>query len=66
MEAALAGVRIRFEQDSDVVVGLDGALASTRSLITAYFLARGSDVAGGKRRERRDRECRETTAKPCS
>lgn len=56
LEAALAGARIRFKQGSDVVVELDGALAATRSLITVYFLARRSDVGGGKLRGRRDRE----------
>lgn len=41
----MAGVRIRFKQDSDVVVELDAALASTRPLITVYFLARRDDLA---------------------
>ncbi len=59
LEAALAGVRIRFKQDSDVVVELDAALAASRSLITVYFLARGDDLAGGNRRERLEQKGRE-------
>jgi hypothetical protein len=59
LEAALAAVRIRFDQGSDVVVELDAALAAARSVITVYFLARSDDLAGGNRRERQDRKSRE-------
>lgn len=55
LESALAGVRIRFKQEAVVVTELAGALAATRSLISIYFLARRSDVGGGRRRERLDR-----------
>jgi hypothetical protein len=54
LEAALAAVRIRFKQDSAVVVELAAALAAARSVITVYFLARNDDLAGGKRRERKE------------
>lgn len=59
LEAALAGVRIRFKQDSAVVVELAAALAASRSIITVYFLARGDDLAGGNRRERQEKKGRE-------
>jgi hypothetical protein len=55
LQSSLAGVRIRFKQDSDVVLGLDGALAATQSLMDFYFRARESNIAGGGRREQRDR-----------
>jgi hypothetical protein len=59
LEAALAGVRIRFEQDSTVVVELAAALAAARSIITVYFLARGDDLADGNRRDRLEKKGRE-------
>ena len=55
LQQSLAGVRIRFKQDSDVALGLDGALAATQSLRDFYFRAKESNAAGGKRRELRDR-----------
>jgi hypothetical protein len=55
LESVLAAIRIRFKQDSAVVTELAGALATARSLISVYFLARRSDTGGGQRRERRDR-----------
>lgn len=59
LEAALAGVRIRFKQDSAVVIELAAALACSRSVTTVYFLARGDDLAGGNRRERQEKKGRE-------
>jgi hypothetical protein len=59
LEAALAGVRIRFKQDSAVVVELAAALAAARSLITVYFLARSDDLVEGKRRDRLEKKGRE-------
>jgi len=59
LEAALAAVRIRFKQDSAVVVELAAALAAARSVITVYFLARNDDLADGKRRERLEKKGRE-------
>jgi hypothetical protein len=39
LEAALAGVRIRFKQTAPIVVELAGAVEKLRSLLTIYFLA---------------------------
>lgn len=39
LEAALAAVRIRFEQSVAVVVELAGAVEKLRSILTVYFLA---------------------------
>jgi hypothetical protein len=64
LEAALAGVRIRFKQDSAVVVELAAALAASRSLITVYFLARNDDLAGGRDVTGKRKRGARTTAKP--
>jgi hypothetical protein len=39
LEAALAGVRIRFEHSAPIVVELAGAVEKLRSILTVYFLA---------------------------
>ena len=59
LESALAAIRIRFEQDSAVVTELAGAVTTTRSLISVYFLARQSDTGGDRRSGRRDRQDRD-------
>jgi hypothetical protein len=43
LEAALAAVRIRFDQGAPVVTDMAAAVAHLRSLITVYFLAHGED-----------------------
>jgi hypothetical protein len=45
LEAALAAVRIRFDQGAPVVTELAAAVAHLRSLITVYFLAHGDHDA---------------------
>jgi hypothetical protein len=49
LEAALAGVRIRFEQESDVVIELEGAIAITQRLMLTYAVVVGSRLDGGER-----------------
>ncbi len=52
LQSVLAGVRIRFEQGSKVVVELDLSVGMAQWHKDLYFRARTSDVAGGKGRER--------------
>jgi hypothetical protein len=48
LEAALAAVRIRFDQGAPVVTELATAVAHLRSLITVYFLAHGDEDEDGQ------------------
>lgn len=54
LRSSLAAVRIRFKQDSDVALALDGALGATQSLTDFYYRARESNGAGTEGREGRD------------
>jgi hypothetical protein len=51
LKAALAGVRIRFQQESDVVLELEAALAITQRLMLTYAVVMGSRLGGGERLE---------------
>jgi exonuclease VII small subunit len=61
LEQALAAVRIRFEAGSAVIEELNAALVEARKVTLTYVLARGSDEAGGPRREQLDRKGRDDT-----
>lgn len=54
LRSSLAGVRIRFKQDSDVALALDGALGATQ-LLTDFYRAREYYVAGTAGQEGGDR-----------
>lgn len=54
LRSSLAAVRIRFKQDSDVALALDGALGATQSLADFYYRGRESNGAGTEGREGRD------------
>jgi hypothetical protein len=59
LQSALAAVRIRFKQESKVAVELDLSVAMAQWHKDLYLRARGSDVAGGKRRAGREGQDRD-------
>jgi hypothetical protein len=63
LQSALAVVRIRFKPGSDVVVELDLSMAMAQSLKDLYIRAKGSGVAGGKRRDPREEQGRDDYSK---